>query len=69
MRGEIVEHDVDLERRRDARVNLTQKRNEVLRPMLWLAAREHFASGDVQRRKEVKRAVADVVGEQVHPRR
>ena len=36
VRGEIVEHDVDVERGLDARFDLAQERDEVLRAMLRL---------------------------------
>ncbi len=58
---EVVQHDVDLQRRLDARVDVAEERDEILRAMLRLAAREDLARRDVQRGEEIERAVAQVV--------
>ena len=61
MRGEIIEHHVDVEVGLDTRVDVPEKRDEVLRAVLRLAAGEHLAGRDVQRREQIERAVAHVV--------
>jgi hypothetical protein len=53
MRGEIVEHDVDLELGVHVRFDRLQEPHEVLGPMLRLAACDHLAGGDVQRGEEI----------------
>jgi hypothetical protein len=54
MRGEAIRHHMHLQRGLDARLDLTQEREEVLRPMLRLATRQHLAPRDVQCREEVE---------------
>lgn len=61
VRGQVVQHDVHLERGGDARVDLAQKRDEIRRAMPWLAARQHLTGGDVQRGEQVQRPVSNVV--------
>jgi len=61
MRGEIVQHDMDLQRRLDARVDLAQKRDEIGGAVTRLTSREHLAGGDVQGGEQVQRAVAHVI--------
>ena len=54
MRGEAIRHHMHLQRELDARLDLTQERDEVLRPMLRLATRQHLARRDIQCRDEVE---------------
>src|SRR5712691_6806652 len=58
---QIVQHDMDVHRWLDARLNLAQKGDKVLRAMLSLAPDQDLARGDVERREEIERAIADVV--------
>jgi hypothetical protein len=58
---QIVEDDMNAERGLDGRLNVAQKGDEVLRAMLRRAAGDSFASGDIERRKEIQDPVADVV--------
>ena len=61
MRGEIVQHHVDLQRGRDRRVDLPQKRDEIGSAVTRFTWREHLAGGDVQRGTQVERAGAKVI--------
>ena len=61
VRGEVVQHDVDVQRGLDARVDLAQEGDEILGAMPSLAPREDFARRDVQRGEEIERAMAEVV--------
>jgi len=44
---------VDLQRRLDARLVLTQERHEILGPMLLFAPRQHSAGRDIERSAEM----------------
>ena len=57
---EVVQHDVHLQRRRDARLDLTEERHEILGAMLLFAPRQDFAGRDVERSKQIERAIPDV---------
>ena len=61
VRGEIVEHDVDVEGGFDTCVNVSQERDKVLRAMLGCTSCQHFAGGDVEGGEQVERAVPQVV--------
>src|SRR5215216_7788996 len=51
---QIVQDDMDVDRRLDARLNLAQKGDKVLRAMLGLAPGHDLARGDVERREEIE---------------
>ena len=59
--GEVVQHDVDLHARLDARVDVAQERHEIQGAMLLFAPRQDSPSRDVQRGEEVEGAMAEVV--------
>ena len=52
---------MDLETRLDARFDLAQKGDEVLRPMLGLTSGDHLAGRHVERREQIQGAMAHVV--------
>ena len=58
---QIIEDDVEVERRLDRRFDLAQKGDEILRPMLGLAAGDHLASRDIERGEQIQGPVPDVV--------
>jgi len=58
---EIIQHHVNLEFGRDARVDLAEERHEILGAMLLLAPREDFAGGHIEGRKQIERSMAHVV--------
>jgi hypothetical protein len=43
VRGEIVEHDMDVERGLDTRIKVPEEGDEVLRPVLRRTASEHLS--------------------------
>ena len=61
VRRQIVQHEMDVQRRLDGRLNFAQQGDKVLRVMLGLTPRQDLARGDVERREEIERPVADVV--------
>lgn len=61
MRGETIEHHMDVERRLDTRVNVPEERDQVLRAVMHRTASEHFAGRDIERREQVERAVPHIV--------
>ena len=58
---QIVEDDVDVERGLDGRFDLAQKGDEILRPMLGLAAGDHLAGRDIERGEQIQGPMAHVV--------
>ena len=52
---------MDLQRGRDARLDLPEERHEILGAMLLFAPRQDFAGRDVERGEQIERAIADVV--------
>src|SRR6267154_4031416 len=61
MSREVVQHDVDLQRGGDARLDLPEERHEILGAMLLFAPRQDFTGRDVERGEQVERAIPDVV--------
>lgn len=61
MRRQVVQHDMDVQARLDAGIDVAEERDEVLGAMLLLAAREDFARRDVQRGEQIQGAVSEVV--------
>jgi hypothetical protein len=59
--GEVVQHDVDVQRGVNAGLNLAQEGDEVLRTVLRFASRDDLAGSHVEGGEEIERAVADVV--------
>ena len=61
VRGEIIEHHMDVKDRLDAPINVAKERHKVLGPMFRRTAREHFSGGDIEGSKQIERPVPDVV--------
>jgi hypothetical protein len=61
MGRQIIQHHMDLPLGLDACVDVAEKRDEVLGPMLWLAPRDHLASRHVEGGEEIDRAMPQVI--------
>jgi len=61
VRRGVVEHQVDVEMRRHRGVDQVEEATELLSAMPWRRLRDHLPRGDIKRRVQVGRPVADVV--------
>src|ERR1700685_4089487 len=65
--GVIVDDQMNVQFRRDAVVEATQKREKLLMPVARFAFGENGAGGDIQRGKQGSRPMSDVVvGDALH---